>query len=86
MPKTLCFWKGGLERFISLFIFPIKPIREKYPSRPKTHKLDNLVLIAEDKNTIQRNSDIINVYMLLHADFEDVEFYATSQYVLFTKE
>ena len=74
MPKTLCFGKGGLASCISQFIHPIKPMREKYPNRPKTHKLTNLVLIAEDEKKIQRNIGVSNVYTFSYADFEGVEF------------
>ena len=62
MPKTLCFGKGGIERCISRFVRPSKMIREKDLNRPKTHNLDNLVLIAGDKKKIRRNSGVSNVY------------------------
>ena len=71
---------------ISFSVHPIKPIRKKYPNRTKIHKLENLVLIAEDKNKIRRNGDVSNVYMFLYADFEGVEFYAARQYVHLTKD
>ena len=71
---------------MSRLIHPSKPIREKYSNRPKTHKLENLVLITEVKNKIRRNSGLSNVHMLSHADFEGVEFYAAGWYVHLTKE
>ena len=64
---------GGLDRCISHFFCPSKPIIEKYPNFPRTQKLNNLVLIVEDKNTISINSGESNVYMFLYADFEGVE-------------
>ena len=50
------------------------------------HKLENLVLTAEVKKTIRRNSGVINVYTFSHADFEGVEFCAARRYVSFPKE
>ena len=86
MPNTLFLGKGGLVSCISRFIHPSKPIREKYTNLPKTHKLENLVLIAEDQNKIQRNSGVSNVHTFSHADFKGVEFYAARKYVNLTKE
>ena len=51
----------------------------------KSYNLDNLLLMAEAKNTISINSVVSNFYKFLHAYFEGVEFYATSQYVHLTK-
>ena len=68
-------WNTSLARCISLFIHPSKPIRKTYPNQPKTHKIENLVLIAEDKNKIRINSGVSNVYTFSHADIEGVEFY-----------
>ena len=67
------------------FIPQSKPRREKYPNSPKTHKLENLVLIAEDKK-IWINSGISNVYTFSHVDFEGVEFYAARRYVNLIKK
>ena len=53
MPKTHFFGKGGLESCISRFIQPSKPIMENDPNHPKTHKLENLVLIAEYEKKIR---------------------------------
>ena len=86
MPKTLCFGKGGLASCIPWFIRPSKPIREKYKNCPKTHKLENLVLIAEEENKIQINSGVSNVHTFSHACFGGVEFYAARKYVHLTKE
>ena len=61
MPKTMFFGKGGLAIFISLFIHRSKPIREKYSNGPNMHNIENLVLIAEDKNKTRRNSGVSNV-------------------------
>ena len=49
-------------------------MREKYPKCPKTHKVENSVLIAEEENKIHINSGVSNVYKFLHADFEGVSF------------
>ena len=81
IPNKLCFGEGVLAIYISWFINPGKMIREKYPNCPKAHNLDTLVLIAEGKNTIQRNSGVSNVYMFLHVDFEVGQFYAARGYV-----
>ena len=55
-------------------------------NHPKTHNLDNLVLIDKNKNKIRRNSGVINIYTFLHADFEGVEFYAVRRSFHLTKE
>ena len=68
------------------YIHPSTPIREKYPNSPKTHKLENLVLIAEDEKKIRRNSGVSNVYTFYHADLEGVGFYTARLCVHFTKE
>ena len=47
---------------------PIKLIMGNYPNRPKTYKLDNLVLMEEAQNNIGINSGVINFYTFLHAD------------------
>ena len=86
MPKPLCFGKEGLTICISWFIFPSKPIREKYPNRPNIDKLKNLVLIAQDEKKICRNSSVSNVHTFSHAYFEGVEFYAARRYFYLTKE
>ena len=67
------------------FIPQSKPRREKYPNSPKTHKLENLVLIAEDEKKIRRNNGVSNVYTFYHADLEGVGFYAARLCVHFTK-
>ena len=59
--------------------------KKKYLNRTKKHKLEKLVLIAENEK-IRRNSGVSNVYKFLHAYFEGVEFYTTRQYFHSTKE
>ena len=86
MKKSPCFGKGGLASCIARSIHPSKPIREKYYNRLKSHKIENLVLIADAEKTIQRNSGVSNVYTFSHADFEGVEFYAARRYVHLKKE
>ena len=84
MPNTLCFGKGVLQRYISQLIHQIKPIRGNYMNHPKSCKFDNMVLIAESKNIIQRiirNSGVSNVYKILHAYFEGAELYDGRQCV-----
>ena len=85
-PKTLYFGKGGIAICILWFINRSKPLRENYPNRPKTHKLENLMLLAEDENKIRRNSGVSNVYTFSHANLEGVEFYAARRYVNLTKD
>ena len=62
MKKTNFLWKGGLASCISGFIRPSKPIRGEYMNSQKTHKIKNLVLVAEAKNMIRINSGVIHVY------------------------
>ena len=52
---------------------------------PESHKFDTLALIAEDEKTICKNISVSKFYTFLHADFEDVEFYAARQYVNLTR-
>ena len=55
-------------------------------NRPKTHNLENLVLIMEEKKKTRINSGVSNVYTFLHAYFEGVEFYTARRYVHLTKD
>ena len=71
---------------ISGLILLSKLIKEKYPNRPESHKLNNLVLIAEAGKMIRKNSCLSNVYTFLHAYFEGVESYATRRYLNLTKD
>ena len=57
-------------RSISLSVHLSKPISDKYPNCLRSHKFNNLALVAEAKNTIGRNSGVGNVYTFLHATFE----------------
>ena len=85
IPNTLCFGKGFLQRCISHFIHPIRPIREKYMNCPKSHKFDDLVLIVGSKHIIQRisrNSGVSNAYTILHEYFEGVEFYDVRKFII----
>ena len=86
MPKTFLFGKGDYASCVLQFIHLRKPIREKYPNRLKYYNFENLVLIAEAKNTTRKNSDVSYIYTFLHADFEGVEFYAARRYVNLTEE
>ena len=86
MKKSPYFGKGVLVSCISQFIHSIKSIRENSLNRPKSHKLENLVLIVEAKKMIWRNSGVRNVYTFSHAYFEGVEFFAARRYVHLTKE
>ena len=70
--KSLCFGKGGIEICISWFIHPSNLIREKCTNLPKTHNLQNLVLIAEAEKKIRRNISVSNVYTFVHTDFRGV--------------
>ena len=72
VPKIFVFGKRGLISCISLFFYPIKPIAEKYPNHPKSHKFYNLVLIAEDLKRIHKNSSVSNVYTFSHVDVKGV--------------
>ena len=46
----------------------------------KTHKLNELVLIQEDKNKIWINRGVSNVYTSSYSDLEGVGFYAARRY------
>ena len=77
--------RGILRIYISQITSPINPIREKYPNHPKSHKLKNLVFIAESENTIWRNSDVSNFYTFLYANLEGVKFYDARKYLYLKK-
>ena len=86
MTPRLSFGVGGVVSCMSRFNHPSKPIREKYPNRPKAHKLEDLILIAESEISIRRGGGLAKVYNFSHLDFPDVIFYAAKWYVHMTLE
>ena len=83
--KNHFFRKGGLAKMYFTVHSTKYTIREKYPNHSNIHKINNLVLIEEDKDKIKRNISVSNIYTFSHADFEGVEFYASRQYVHYPK-
>ena len=76
----------GVVSCMSRFIHPSKPIREMYPNRPKDHKLEDLILIAESEISIQRSGGLAKVYIFSHLNFPDAIFSAEKRYVHMTLE
>ena len=81
MTPRLRFGVGGFVSCMSRLIHPSKHISEKYPNRPKAHKLEDLILIVESKISIRRGGSLANVYKFLHLNLPDVIFYAAKRYV-----
>ena len=81
MTPRLRFGVGRVVICMSRFIHPSKPICEKYPNRPKYHKLEDLILIAESEISIRRGGVLAKVYKFSHLNFLDVIFYAAKWYV-----
>jgi hypothetical protein len=71
--------------YLSL-VHPSKPIRDKYVNREKGHKLENLKIIALQEKVVRRGTAATKVYVFLHDDFPDEEFYACTRYVHLTQE
>ena len=63
MTPRLRFGVDGVVSCMSRFTQPSKPIREKYPNRPKYHKLEDLILIAESEISIRRGGGLAKVYI-----------------------
>ena len=58
-PCQRCF--GGdrvLTSCLLWLIYPRKPIRENYPNRPKLHEFENLLLVAEERETTRINNGV----------------------------
>ena len=80
------FW--GREVFLYVFNGSFKQLKWKgeVSKPPKTHILKNLVLIAESKKIIWRNSGVSTIYTFLHVDFDSVDCYTARRYVHLKKE
>ena len=79
MTPCLRFDVGGVVSRMSMFIHPRKPIYEKYPNRPKAHKLEDLILIVESEISIRRGGGLSKVYKFSHLNFPDIIFYAAKR-------
>ena len=52
---------GAVASVMSKLFHPRKPIHNKYPNRPKNHKLEDFFLVEEDVKVVQQGSDAIPV-------------------------
>ena len=84
MTPRLRFGVGGFVSCMSRLIHPSQHTSEKYPTRPKAHKLEDLILIAESEISIRRGGGLAKVYKFLHLNFPDFIFYSEKRYVHMT--
>ena len=77
---------GAVASVISNFVHPSKSIRDKYPNRPKNHKLHGVVLVEVDAKFVRRGANEIMVFVFTHFDFPAQKFYATKRYIHVTEE
>ena len=69
-PK-LCSGVGDVVSVMSKFVHPRKPIFDKYPNRPKSHKLQGVVLVEVDAKVVRQGANAILVFVFTHSDFPD---------------
>ena len=53
---------------MSKFVHPSKPIRDKYPKRPKDNKLEGFVLVDVDVKVVRQGANAILVFVFAHSD------------------
>ena len=59
---------------------PSAPLHEKILNRHKNHVLEDLIVTGEGTRIIWQESQEKPVSLMLHPNFEDVEFFAFKQY------
>ena len=62
---------GTVALVMSEFVHPDKPIRDKYPNRPKNHKLWGVVLVDVDMKVVWRGANKILVFVFTPFGFPD---------------
>ena len=77
---------GAVASVMSKFVHPSKPIRDKYPNRPKNHKLQGVVLEEVDVKVVRWGANEILVFVFTHFYFTDQQFYSAKQYIHVIKE
>ena len=77
---------GAVASVMSKFVHPSKSIHNKYPNRPKNHKLQGVVLVEVDAKVVRRGTNEILVFVFTHFDFTDQKLYAAKQYIHVTEE
>ena len=82
----LCAGVVAVVLLISKFFHPSKTIFDKYPNRPKNHKLKRVVFVEEDVKFVRQGSNEILVFVFTHADFPNQQFYSAKWYIHVTQE
>ena len=62
---------GAVASMMLKFVHTSNPIRDKYPNRPKNHKLEGVVLVEEDVKFVRRGANAIPIFVFTHANFPD---------------
>ena len=71
---------------MSKFVHPSKPIFNKYPSWPKNHKLQGVVLAEVDAKVVGQGANEILVFVFTHSNFTNQNFYSDKRYIHVNKE
>ena len=71
----LCPRIGAVSFVVSRFVYSSKPICDRYPNRPKNHKLEWAVLVEEGEKVLRQITPEILVYIFCYTDFPDQQFY-----------
>ena len=71
---------------MSKSVHPSKPIHDKYPNRPKNHKLWGVVFVGVDAKVMRRGANAILVFVFTHSDFPDQKLYTAKLYIHVTEE
>ena len=77
---------GAVASVRSNYIHPSKLFCDKYPNRPKNHKLQGVVLVEVDAKFMRRGANAILFFVFTHFNFTDQQLYATKQYIHVTKQ
>ena len=77
---------GDVASVMSKFFHPSNPILDKYPTRPKNHKLQGVVLVEVDAKVVRQGANAILFFVFTHSDFTDQKIYAAKRYIHVAEE
>ena len=75
---------GAVVSVLSKFVHPSKEIRDKYPVRAPTHRLEGCVVIREAVKTINRREQAAIIFT--HDDFPNAALYACGRHLKIIEE
>jgi len=75
---------GAVVSILSKFVHPSKEVRDKYPVRAPTHRLEGCIVVREAIKTINRREQSSIVFT--HDDFPNVALYACSKHLKIVEE